>query len=103
MRNVLPREVLERPKKGFPVPTAAWFRGPLSGHARDVLLDPRSACRSYFDSHAIDRLLREHTLGVGRWEQEIWTLLVFEHWHRAFMSRQRPVRRKAPAAAALGR
>jgi asparagine synthase (glutamine-hydrolysing) len=81
MRGVLPAPILDRPKKGFPVPTRAWFRGPLAGFARDRLLDPRSACRTCFEARAIERLWRQHTRGEGNWEQEIWTLLVFEHWH----------------------
>src|SRR5258708_14382252 len=61
MRGLLPSDILGRPKKGFPVPTRAWFKTPLAGFAREVLLDPRSACRSHFDPKTIDPLLTEHT------------------------------------------
>jgi asparagine synthase (glutamine-hydrolysing) len=103
MRGVLPSAILDRPKKGFPVPTRAWFKTPLAGFAREVLLDPRSACRSHFEPKVIDRLLGEHARGQAHWEQEIWTLLVFEHWHKAFMGRSSRVGRHAPVAAAAGR
>jgi asparagine synthase (glutamine-hydrolysing) len=103
MRGVLPAEILDRPKKGFPVPTRAWFRGPLAGFAREVLLDSHAACRRHFEPAAIDRLLREHAQGSGNWEQEIWTLIVFEHWHRAFMGRPAAMHRPQPMTAAWGR
>ncbi|HET7219801.1 MAG TPA: asparagine synthase (glutamine-hydrolyzing), partial [Vicinamibacterales bacterium] len=37
IRDLLPREILERPKMGFPVPFAMWARGAWSGVIRDVL------------------------------------------------------------------
>lgn len=103
MRGILPAEILDRPKKGFPVPTRAWFRGPLAGFAREVLLDPLSACRSHFDPKTIDRILSQHAHGEAHLEQEIWTLLVFEHWHKAFMGRTARAARRSAVPAAIGR
>jgi asparagine synthase (glutamine-hydrolysing) len=102
MRGVLPDAILDRPKKGFPTPTREWFRGPLYDFARDVLLDPRAACRTYFDGPAIATLLEEHRRGAGHWEQEIWTLLVFEHWSRAFLGTPGAARRPQGADALAG-
>ena len=99
MRGVLPAEILDRPKKGFPVPTRGWFRNELADYARDVLLDPSSACRARFEPAAMAALLDEHRRGEARWEQEIWTLLVFEHWTRAFL--KAPGRARQPEAALL--
>ena len=38
MRDRLPREILTRPKMGFPVPLAKWLGGPLRSWAGDLLL-----------------------------------------------------------------
>jgi asparagine synthase (glutamine-hydrolysing) len=107
MRGVLPAAIIDRPKKGFPTPTREWFRGPLAGFAREVLLDGQAACGTHFDRRAVETILDEHRQGSGHWEQEIWTLLVFEHWWRAFMSAPRPARRHdaadEAAVAARGR
>ena len=43
MEPRLPREVLYRPKMGFAVPLARWFRGPLRQRVRDALLGDRLA------------------------------------------------------------
>ncbi|HEX5103613.1 MAG TPA: asparagine synthase (glutamine-hydrolyzing), partial [Pirellulaceae bacterium] len=40
--ELLPAEVTARPKMGFGVPLAQWFRGELKDYARDVLLDSRA-------------------------------------------------------------
>ena len=45
MAGVVPQPILERSKKGFPVPTAPLLRR-LGGFARELLLDRGSACRS---------------------------------------------------------
>lgn len=93
MKGVLPQEILGRPKKGFLTPMRDWFRNELAGFAREVLLDPASACRARFDARALTALLDEHRRGEAQREQEIWTLLVFEHWNRAFLTapdRSRP-------------
>jgi asparagine synthase (glutamine-hydrolysing) len=103
MRGMIPDEILNRPKKGFPVPTRTWFRGPLAGFAREVLLASGSACRSHFEPSAIASVLDEHARGAAHWEQEIWTLLVFEYWHQTFMSRSRQERHYDLAPAAVGR
>ena len=48
--DLVPRAIRRRPKMGFGVPLDAWFRGPLAGFARDVLLDPRTTSRGYLPS-----------------------------------------------------
>jgi asparagine synthase (glutamine-hydrolysing) len=85
MKNVLPASILNRPKKGFPVPTMSWLRGPLKDFTRETLLAADSACRNYFDPRVLREIVDQHEAGGDR-QQEIWTLLIFEHWLRAFMS-----------------
>ncbi|MBI2816616.1 MAG: asparagine synthase (glutamine-hydrolyzing) [Acidobacteria bacterium] len=88
MQGVLPQEILERGKKGFPVPTAEWLRAPLKAMTRDVLLSNDSACRTYLNAKVLERIVDEHERGAVKRDQEIWTLLVFEFWHRLFLERR---------------
>ena len=93
MQGVLPDSILHRPKKGFPVPTMDWLRGPLKEFTRETLLASDSACRGYFQPHVLQEIVDQHESGATR-QQELWTLLVFEHWHRAFVThsaRREPV------------
>jgi asparagine synthase (glutamine-hydrolysing) len=85
MRGVLPDAIIDRPKKGFPVPIGSWLRTTLRQFTHDHLLARESACSRYFDRDETARLVREHEqAGLDR-SQEIWTLLVFEFWHRHFI------------------
>ena len=49
LRGVLPDAIIDRRKQGFAVPLARWFRGPLLGFARDVLLSASSRERGVLE------------------------------------------------------
>ena len=49
LRGWLPDDLLDRPKQGFSVPLSDWLRGDLEPWAREVLLDPGTLDRGYFD------------------------------------------------------
>jgi asparagine synthase (glutamine-hydrolysing) len=85
MRGVLPDKIIDRPKKGFPVPISAWLRQPLRQFTRDTLLTRHSACSRYLEHRAIASVVEEHEQGRVDRSQEIWMLLVFELWHRQFV------------------
>lgn len=94
MAGTVPRPILDRGKRGFPVPTVPMLRR-LQGFTRDLLLDPGSACRGWFDAGALERLLNEHQSGRRQRDQEIWSLLVLEMWHAVFLDgRLAPPRRR---------
>ncbi|HSL83604.1 MAG TPA: asparagine synthase C-terminal domain-containing protein, partial [Thermoanaerobaculia bacterium] len=97
MAGTVPRAILARSKKGFPVPTVPLLRR-LGGFTRELLLDRGSACRSWFDPAAVERLLDEHGRGRVRRDQEIWSLVVFELWHGTFLDRRfAPARPQSPS------
>jgi asparagine synthase (glutamine-hydrolysing) len=89
LRPLLPPEILDRPKQGFSVPIAKWLRSDLREMTDDLLLDGRLAARGYFRRGAVERLLDEHQRGVADWHTQLWTLLMFESWHRTFID-ERP-------------
>jgi asparagine synthase (glutamine-hydrolysing) len=81
--RLLPRSIVHRPKKGFPVPTKVWFRQELSGFLRDALFASDSVCRKYFAKQELERLLKAHEI-EDRSEQ-IYSLLVLDSWSRQFV------------------
>ncbi len=83
--ELLPESVTRRPKMGFGVPLAQWFRGELRDYAHDVLLDGRARSRGYFREAAVERLLSEHCAGTFDHGYRLWGLLVFELWHRNWL------------------
>jgi asparagine synthase (glutamine-hydrolysing) len=84
-RNILPDEILHRPKMGFGVPIDHWFRGELSEFLRDRLLSRRSRERGYFEPAYVEHLIAEHASGRKQWQYLLWNLLMLELWHETFI------------------
>ncbi|HEY2384655.1 MAG TPA: asparagine synthase (glutamine-hydrolyzing) [Terriglobia bacterium] len=92
MGNVVPPSILHRTKKGFPMPAAAWFRTDMREFVRDTLMARDSACRDYFDRQAIEQIVVRQEEGRLSGFQEIWSLIVFEHWHKYFIEQSQSLR-----------
>jgi len=84
MESRLPRELLYRHKKGFPVPINRWFREKANG-VREVLLDTGSACRTYFSAPVLEQLIKDHERSASDMSDLIWPFLVFEYWYKEYM------------------
>ncbi len=82
MEPQLPREVLYRPKMGFAVPLARWFRGPLRQRMRDAVLGERLAGTGWFEARALGQLVDEHQSGARDHSAALWSLLMFEAFQR---------------------
>jgi asparagine synthase (glutamine-hydrolysing) len=85
LRGWLPDDILDRRKQGFSVPLSSWLRTDLQGWARDILLDPGSLGRGYFEAPAVQRLLDRHAAGADGDAKRIYALLMLELWHREFV------------------
>ena len=82
LEPLLPREVLYRPKMGFSIPLASWFRGPLRERVRDGLLGGSMAESGLFNRDYLARLVEQHQSGVRDYSASLWTLLMFESFLR---------------------
>jgi len=87
-RAVRPRigeAITDRPKMGFSMPLARWFRGPLRPMVERTVLSPHARLREWLDATRIQRLWQRHLTG-GRWlESQLWALLMLELWARRFL------------------
>ena len=96
MEPHLPHDILYRPKMGFAVPLARWFRGPLRARVREALLGRRAWHETgFFDQPYLSTLIDEHQSGRRDYSAPLWTLLMFE----AFLRNVEGYRTDAPAIA----
>jgi asparagine synthase (glutamine-hydrolysing) len=86
---LLPREIVYREKKGFPVPTKSWFRADLAGFARETLLASTGAAREFFSIDEIEHVLDSHNREDR--SDQIFSLLVFQLWHQQFIESRSPL------------
>jgi asparagine synthase (glutamine-hydrolysing) len=80
-KDLLPKRILTRPKRGFGLPIDRWMREDLESLSRDVLLDQTARERGLFDPKAVADLLTRHQRGEPRGFQ-IWSLMMLELWYR---------------------
>ena len=82
MEPKLPHDILYRPKMGFAVPLARWFRGPLKQRVRDAVLGDRLLGTGWFDRAYLTHLVDAHQAGTRDYSAPLWTLLMFEAFLR---------------------
>jgi asparagine synthase (glutamine-hydrolysing) len=90
----LPPELLTRPKMGFGVPLADWFRGSLRELLWTHLTAPRFLDRGIVSGPFVGRLLAEHQSGRRDNHHWLWSLLMLEMW---FQQIEQPATTLAPA------
>ena len=78
----VPSEVLDRPKLGFQIPEARWFRGRMLGFTRDLLTGADSRIGTYLDRGVIGRMLDVHQHGKRNLWRHLFTLLSVEMTYR---------------------
>ncbi len=81
LRNILykyvPKEMMDRPKKGFSVPVSIWLReGRMREWAEDTLSTSRPLLSQYLDIKLVDSIWNNYING-GDWNALVWYLLVF--------------------------
>ena len=81
MKGILPVEILERPKMGFPVPVGQWFRSDYKNIVDEFVLGERAAARGIFNADFVKNLVAKHNSGENH-DERIWALLNFEIWMR---------------------
>jgi asparagine synthase (glutamine-hydrolysing) len=85
MADELPPGIASRRKKGFGIPVAAWLKDELRPLLTDELSPARIETQGIFQTAEVQRLVREHLAGRRDHRKELWTLLVFQLWHRRYL------------------
>jgi asparagine synthase (glutamine-hydrolysing) len=85
-RGKLPDEIIDRPKKGFGIPLAAWLRGPLKDRITEVVAGSPLWNLGLLDRDVFAGWNRDHQ-GLRRdHSKPLWGLLVLDHWFRRVYS-----------------
>ena len=86
LRDVLfrrvPKELMERPKKGFGIPIAKWLKEPeLRAWAEDLLDEKTLREQGLLDPEVVRGIWEDFT-GRGIYRVQIWYILMFQAWYR---------------------
>src|SRR5205085_10442950 len=84
MKEVLPQEIINRKKMGFPVPVGTWLRGEYRQVVEEYVLSERARSRGLFNAGYVRELVGRHEAGENHAER-LWMLINFEIWQRCFV------------------
>ena len=76
----VPKNLIDRPKKGFGIPISDWLRGPLIDWAESLINEERLKREEIFDYKDIRKKWNEHLDGSRNWHSELWGVLMFQEW-----------------------
>ena len=85
VEDLVPQEIVNRPKQGFGMPIQQWINVQLRERIRDTLQGLRARQRDYVNPHYVDVLLEEHERGRRDHSKAMWGLFMLELWHRTFV------------------
>ena len=83
-RELVPRNLIDRPKMGFAIPRGKWLRFELNELVHDTLLSRSFKSRGWFVEKKIDKILYQHQHGHNL-DHLIWPILMLELWARNWL------------------
>jgi len=83
-RDLIPGDILNRPKVGFRVPVEVWFRSSLKDWLNDLLTGPSALSTRHYRPGAVARILEDHATGKRNWEKLIWSMMALELFQREY-------------------
>ena len=91
-QDVIPYDVLHRPKAGFPVPITAWVYGEWHDQIRDLLLSPDAVTKDMYQRQMVESLLSSSPDAQRRSARLLWSLVTMELWLKSVVERDLYVR-----------
>ncbi len=82
LKPYLPDDILYRSKKGFSIPLAEWFRGPLRARVREAVLSPALLDTGIFNETYLRHMVDQHQSGLKDYSVSLWSVLMFEAFLR---------------------
>jgi asparagine synthase (glutamine-hydrolysing) len=83
--DLVPAEILHRPRQGFTVPMDEWLRDNLSELAEALLSPSRVENWCLLHPNGLQRMFSEHISGNRDWGLPLWAWMTFSVWHEQFI------------------
>ncbi len=85
LRRHVPDKLFERPKQGFNMPVGDWLRDPLKDWAEGLLDEKHLNDQGLLNTAMIRKTWQAHLDGQGNHAESLWSVLMFQAWHKRWM------------------
>lgn len=85
MRNKIPNEIIDRPKKGFGIPVSLWLKKDLKNLCEELLSENKIKQQNIFNYGYIAQLKNEHYNSRKNHRKLLWNLMIFQMWSERFL------------------
>lgn len=83
-RQLLPSEVIDRPKGYFPVPSLRYLRGPFLEYVKDIFSQSAARERGLYDRTLVDQMLKNPEAEMSpKGHSRLWQAALLEGWLQA--------------------
>jgi asparagine synthase (glutamine-hydrolysing) len=96
VEDLVPHDILYRPKMGFPTPLRSWLREPAAAPLLARLTRPGSLLAEYVERKPLEALLDRHQRGREDATDRIWRLLNFDIWSEVALGAKSAPDEEAP-------
>lgn len=85
VHQYLPKELMDKPKRGFGVPIHKWLSGDLKSYVDEYLSEETIVKQDIFSWNYIKKLKTDFYRGKHENDYELWYLLMFQMWFKRWM------------------
>ena len=84
--DLLPQDIIDRPKEGFVLPINDWIMDNLSAYIRDTLSECRLNKHGLLNYQAVNKLVDDHFNNGEKYGPQLWNLVMFQLWWEEYFS-----------------
>ncbi len=81
----IPKQCVYRPKEGFSIPIKHWLKTQFRPIMEQYLESQLIRQQGIFQPAVVERLKQEHLSGTANHSHLLWSLIVFQSWHRRWL------------------
>ena len=86
VRDLLPHELINAPKRGFILPLPLWTRNELKTRIKEMLSPDTLKAQGLLATSVWKKIVKPHLEGRRDYTQQVWTLFMFQMWYNSFLS-----------------
>ncbi|MES2588762.1 MAG: asparagine synthase (glutamine-hydrolyzing) [Bacteroidota bacterium] len=85
VHDYIPKDLMERPKKGFAIPLVDWLKNDLKEKVEEYINEENITSQNIFNWEEINKIKEEFYQGKSEHDMKLWYILMFQMWYKKWM------------------